>query len=386
MDFKTAMEHYKDGTASSEERCHVEEELEKSQLIAEYLDCQWQCAEIMEYSPRTELKKVRKRLWLRNTAIVLTSLVLVFTILFSAVQYAIPALEKQYWDPSQKTYNDVFNDLAITLGVYSELFCPDQFVTDVIVRKTDFASYTLSIKMEDTMLFSDRQYLTASVDKGKLTLPEGIWDMPGRIFMNTDGEIPETPENIVQEYNDYVCGIIDSFPDYMEVFAAVSFPQDLSMKELIELEETYIQTCRFGWVAIRVSDYERKVLPLCGMKPSTPKIGNWDTVNECYPYFQVNTARWSSATPEKEYEEHFKALLQFSLDQANAGTGLTPTSYHIGGNYYEKALEYVEEYGVYTYGAYVYATPDTLLEMMEDGIISEIDYIDSWIDFNPNLH
>ena len=34
MEFKTALSHYKDGTATEEERGYIEEELEKAQLIA----------------------------------------------------------------------------------------------------------------------------------------------------------------------------------------------------------------------------------------------------------------------------------------------------------------------------------------------------------------
>ena len=61
-------------------------------------------------------------------------------------------------------------------------------------------------------------------------------------------------------------------------------------------------------------------------------------------------------------------------------------AYRSDASYYEKALAYVEENGVYTYGAYVYATPDTLLEMMEKGIICDITYQDHWIDFYPGLN
>ena len=37
MEFKTALSHYKDGTANEEERSFIEEELEKAQLIAEWM-------------------------------------------------------------------------------------------------------------------------------------------------------------------------------------------------------------------------------------------------------------------------------------------------------------------------------------------------------------
>lgn len=338
-----------------------------------------------------ELKKIRRNLQRRNCRIILTCLFLVAALLIGTIRFVIPAAEQQFWNPDQKTFHSVYSDLAIALGVYAELFCPDQAVTNVTAQKNGFASYTLSVEMTDTMFYNDESYLIGHVNKGKMTLPDGIWDLPGRIFTNTDAEMPATPKEIVQKYNNYIYNVIDSFPDYLEVFAAVSFPKDLNMKEFVELEQTYQDTCRFGWIAIRIQNYEDKVLPLCGMKPSAPAIGNWETVNETYPYFQVNTARFDEEHPEIFYEEHFKTLLRFSLDQVNAGTGLTPRywydpgTYHPDGSYYSRALDYVEENGVYTYGGYVYASPDTLLEMMDKGIICDITYQDSWLDPYPIL-
>lgn len=391
MEFKTALSHYKDGTATEEERGYIEKELEKAQLIAQCMDVPWDNPPMTEEVSGSELKRIRRNLRLRNISVVLTSLILVFAILIGVIHYAIPAVEKQYWDPTQETYVELFPDLSVTLGVFAELFCPAQAVRYVTVQKTGFANYDISIEMTGTMFSQDETYYFGNIEKGKITLPKGIWDLPGRIFANTDGEIPDTPQNIVQEHNDYVCDILESFPDYTKVFAAVSFPADLSMDELIKLEETYQNTCRFGWIAIRAGNFEEKVLPLCGMKPSAPSIANLDALNEIYPYFQVSASRFYEDDPGFFYEEHFKTLLRFSIDQVNAGTGLTPPNwynqgYHSDAGYYEKALAYVEENGVYTYGAYVYATPDTLLEMMEKGIICDITYQDHWIDFYPGLH
>lgn len=391
MEFKTALSHYKDGTANEEERSYIEEELEKAQLIAECLDAQWEHAPIPEEVSGSEMKRVRRRLRLRNASVVLTSLILVFAILIGVIQYAIPAVEKQYWNPAQETYVEMFPDLSVTLSVYAELFCPTQAVRYVTVQKTGFANYDVSIEMTDTLFSRNKSYYSGSVEKGNMTLPKGIWDLPGRIFANTDGEIPDMPQEILQEHNDYVCGILEDFPGYTKVLAAVSFPKDLSMDELIKLEKTYQNTCRFGWIAIRASNFEQKTLPLYGMKPSAPSIANFSALNETYPYFMVNTARFYEDDPGFFYEEHFKTLLRFSIDQVNAGTGLTPPNwynedYHPDASYYEKALAYVEENGVYSYGAYVYATPDTLLEMMEKGIICDITYQDHWIDFYPGLN
>ncbi len=51
MTFKEAMEHYRAGSATEEQRQMVEEELEKSKLIAEYMDAQWEEETIIPAAP-----------------------------------------------------------------------------------------------------------------------------------------------------------------------------------------------------------------------------------------------------------------------------------------------------------------------------------------------
>ena len=98
MTFKEAMEHYRAGTASEQERQLVEQELEKSQLIAEYLDEQWDEKAFVPIAPTEEIKQVRKTLRRRNILIVLTSLALSAALLLGAVYIGIPAAEGLYWD------------------------------------------------------------------------------------------------------------------------------------------------------------------------------------------------------------------------------------------------------------------------------------------------
>lgn len=389
MDFRTALYHYKNGTASEEERCYIEEELEKAQLIADYLEPSWDENPVSEEVSGLEMKRVRRHLQLRNFSLVLTSLILVFTILISVIQYAIPALEKQYWDPSEKTCDDHVSDLAITLGAYAELFCPTQAVRTVTDHKRGFANYDISIEMTDTTYSEKANYYVGNVEKGILTLPDGIWNLPGRVFSNIGRKMPRLYTNQMIGKDHDVCDILESFPEYTVVLAAISFPEDLNMKELIQLEETYQDRCQFGWIAIRDGYVDPNSVPLCGMKPFSPAL-NLESLNESYPYFSVFFARYLEEDPGLCYEEHFKSLLRFSIDQVNAGTGLTPPNwynqgYHSDSEYYENVLTYVEENGVYAYGAYVYATPDALLEMMEKGVVCNITYQDHWIDISSGL-
>ena len=103
MTFKDAMEHYRAGTASEEERQLVEQELEKSQLIAEYLDAQWEEKPILPAAAPEEMKQVRKSLRRRNALTVLTSLLLAAALLLGTVYIGIPAAESFYWRSEEHT-------------------------------------------------------------------------------------------------------------------------------------------------------------------------------------------------------------------------------------------------------------------------------------------
>ena len=88
-----------------------------------------------------ELKKIRKSLRKRNAFIVLTSLVLAAVLLLGTVQYAIPALERRYWDPRTVSYGtERGTDLDMVLAAYSDLFCPTTLFQGTQVSHTGFAS------------------------------------------------------------------------------------------------------------------------------------------------------------------------------------------------------------------------------------------------------
>ena len=61
MEFKTALSHYKDGTATEEERGYIEKELEKAQLIAQCMDVPWDNPPMTEEVSGLELKRIRRK-------------------------------------------------------------------------------------------------------------------------------------------------------------------------------------------------------------------------------------------------------------------------------------------------------------------------------------
>ncbi len=308
---------------------------------------------------KKELKRIRRRLRRRNFCLVLTSLVLTAALAFGILRFVVPALEKQYWDPSVQNYDQYDSDLTLTMSAYAELFCPDQIICYVNATRTGFAAYTLSVSQWHTKDHGDVSYLNAALDKGELSFSPGFWEyVPGNVFERAC--LPEY--DMGEEFDQRTRDSLATLPEYIHVQAAVSFPEDLTMEEIRDLFYR-LEGGMVDWVGIRVCDMDRQVYPLCGMKPTSGGIIR-EQINESYPDFDIKTSNSAEA-----YASHFKALLQYSLDRVNEGTGISPNSYL---DYYREALDYVNENGVTSYGAYITASPQTLLELQAEGIISQI--------------
>lgn len=370
MTFKEAMEHYRAGTATEEERQLVEQELEKSQLIAEYLDAQWDDRVSVPAAPMEEMKQVRKTLRRRNALIVLTSLVLAAALLLAVVYIGIPAAEKLYWDPAANSYGMPYStDLELMLSAYAELFCPDINIASVTETKTGFASYDISIQYWNANRGGDNHFVSCTIEKGVLEIPTGVLrHCAVNIFDRATYPFYPASEN----WEGNVREKLEQLPEYITVTAAVSFPEDKSMAELLEFRDG-LQDGSVGWVGIRTAPEDEQLLPLCGMNPFAG--GSVRTqLNEYYPCFDLKGADVSA----EDLETHFKSLLRFSADQAAAGTGIAEES-RLNRCYYTQVLEYVEENGVYSYGCFVSGTPETILALIESGAVSQVWIEDIWI-------
>lgn len=86
----------------------------------------------------------------------------------------------------------------------------------------------------------------------------------------------------------------------------------------------------------------------------------------------------TSRTPE-DPEQHFKSLLQYSMDRVAEGKGI-PMVNALGEDMYASILEYVEENGVTCYGCMIVASPEALLALADSGLVSMLQVTDAWLD------
>lgn len=396
MTFRDTFERYRTGTATEEECRLVEEELEKNQLISEYLDESWENADditrpgdvtaVAGLSDNAaqpvngtlpggtgqvdDMKKIRKALRHRSLRIILTTLGLCVFLLLVVALGIVPAAEKQYLTPETNRFGVEFgSDLELALAAYSELFVPGQTIADIASSRSGFASYELSISAMDTAT-GDSFYSYGSLQKGRLTLSSDLIT-PGamNIFDNADAGSSRLEEDIQQQ----ICEKLSALPDFVQVEAAVSFSQDLTMEELLRFKDG-LEEGDLQWIGIRSCSKNQQRLPLIGIAPFTGGI-LYQEINETYPLFEIK----GQVPSGKDLETHFKSLLRFSTDMREEGFEIVGTDSAAFSYDYEEVLNYVEENGVYAYGCYLAAPAQVFLDLLDRGVVSQVWPQDGWI-------
>lgn len=321
-----------------------------------------------------ELKKIRRNLRRRNWKTILTSVVLVIAILFAAVRYGIPALESRYWDPTVCTYLDDVTDLELTMATYTELFGHGRHFGTVGIQKQGFAAYaldTIFLDWKNMHNLTDVTYRSTVLDRGQMDIPFNFWSDTERGFIiRTLSEF----EDYIQGRNEQTKALLSTLPDYIQILAGITFSEDQTMYQLCELKRTNMDTTRFLWAVLR-NDPEAEYFGRCGVDLTFHHNERYSPSfwrNSDYPHLFFDTD-WSGTY----LEQHVTSMLQFSADQFHAGTGFSPGGED--GTFYRATLDYLEENGIYSYGAYVIATPSALLEMLEDGTAAHIELIDAQI-------
>lgn len=323
---------------------------------------------------RQELEKIQKNIRKKNQKNILTSVILVIVLFLLTMYIFIPAAEQFYWDPTLCTYLENVPDTELTLSVYTELFGHGKVLMIPEIQKTGFASYTIDsyyLEWESLNSLTDISYSRATIKKGQWNTEAGLFqDLPAGIIYRDITDI----EKYVTLKQKESAQQLQSLPEYIQILAAVTFSRDFSMKELDQLIHQYTpRNARFLWAALRTGDTHA---PPCGIllneyDASHYQPETWATTD--YPDLFPERYNWSHET----MEQHVLSMLRFSANQAEQGTGLVPDGTDCG--FYQRALDYMKNSGVRTYGCYLIATPEVLRELMTNSSVACISLEKAWI-------
>ncbi len=318
-------------------------------------------------APVSEIRKIQKTIRRRNWKIISVSVILAVVLLLGSVFGIVPMVERLYWNPDEITYRDG-TDLEITLQAYTELFSPGYRITGIAHHRTGFASYDLEILL-DTTAQSERLFVGGTLERNTLNLDEAFLFPEGKNYpLGRD-------ENGMSPYPSEIEALrkqLGELPDYVRLEATVTFPEDLSMEELVKFYgkcamDPILNPMQITWVGVRTGE---SGVPFCGMSI-------WGSVR-VYNLVDLEYRCFSGAAAmnQESLEHHFKSLLRYSADQVEKGRGIVPHGHE---GLYDEILDYVEENGVKACGVVVTATPQSLLKLMDSDQVHEIRLVDGWI-------
>lgn len=316
---------------------------------------------------KQEMKIIHQNLRNKNRKLIITSILLGLLILWAIVSMGIPLAEKLYWNPEECTYERT--DLETTLHAYTELFKPGSQLGQVSTRRVGFATYNTAITLYQND-WHTKDYHIGTLEKNDLQLSQSFLTSPSLAILSAiDDPNRDYFDRMNPAWQPIMQEMLEKLPDYMQVQAAVSFNEDISMEALLKFKEKFPMV-DITWVAIRTEPISEQWPTLCGMAPW--RQGNvYGGIFKDYPYFMI------SLYYEPPYlEKHFESLLRYSADQIERGRGIAVNGNE---NYYQEVLTYIEKNGIQSYGCLVTAKPEYLLEMIHDDRIYHMDLNDAWI-------
>lgn len=373
MIFKEAFEHYKSGTATPEETAYVEQELEKNQLISEYFEADFDINLEQEAVAAEELKNMKKSIRKRSRNIVLISVAIVLMLTLLAAFVAPPLLNKLYYNPMTMKYDEYAYDFDFSMVAYTELHQAGIYYADTIIENTGIGKYAMTL-VRYNLSTGEADYLTASLNKDQLEIPFSFLanNLSMNIFARASSPVydldPETKESFIKK--------LEALPDYINVTAAVSFSEDLTMDQLVDLMGS--SDIQFMWAGIRNAPTDVQRYPLCGMD-LTGAGYVYEKINKSYPSFELSATSNDGNPSASDYETHFTSLLQYTIDHIDFVKALKADSDYA--SYYQSVLDYVKENDVKAYGVMVNGSAEDILALMDRSNVSQIWPLDANVNF-----
>lgn len=433
MNFKELLQRYREGTATKEEELQVKKELEKYESIEEYFSEDLSDRFLQEELPNKDESKddrkdenvpkekdlnIQKLVNRRLRKVILTSVVIV-VLLYVSVFYGVSAIvNEMYYDPTAVTEAEESDhprtDYHFDMTAYVSLNMPGHVISSFTpVLPEGFGNYELYYPLRN--LFSRQsQNHTINVSRGDLTYAEGgIFKWENRADLWAGFELIQYPDRYefeesedvsaeeAQDYREQETERKNNITlDYLEELNPLSylsmhvvFEEDLSMMEFYKLSREH-SSLDFKWVGIRTAPQgtrwsENQPMHLIGFNPNTSDepSGNSRPDPEEYPLFNLND-HWdepirSEEDYAKNYETHFHSRLSYLSQREEFVEIFDFNSYKV--EFYEEALNYIEQEGIHTYGVVVYGTVEDYSEAIND-LPYESLYIDDVLPTNPNIY
>ncbi len=370
MGFKELLTRYKSGEATAEEIKAVEEELEKNELINEYL-----AEHILEGPPQfptadAEAKRVKHAVNRRLVFIILSSVLLVAALALLAVFVGLPMYDRAFYDPNEG-YQNRFGTTQFLADVsaYTELHFPGMITGSAKAEPLGMGEYDITIHQWSTFGGNDVFYRDRIV-RGKAQ--NALYEFYHFPAINVFYDIGGASEKQDAESYSYYVDELKRLPETAWVSAYISFAQDIDMRQLAALKQRYVGI-GFRWVAVRVTD-DRFFGTQIGFEPTGSGIVIEDLVpKDKYPAFELaECERGPNGYSPETLEAHFKTLVQYLADRDGFVRAMGEVNNIRPGGYYREVLDYVNQKGVKSYGMLVNGHVGDILQLLDEDITGSV--------------
>lgn len=394
MNYKELLNRYKKGLVSEEEKQLIEEELEKQEAFEEYISqgfddelfdeelkniTKTSYVEIHDEETIKLKKSVNKRLRKVVISSVLTIIALCFVIfLVSSI------VDGVYYDPTATTQSDTTqlgkglrSDFYYDMQAYISLNIPGYSMSSFTSEKSKgFGKYEISYSMKNLFTKDEQRYFV-NFSRGKSPyVMDGIFSREEMYGVWEGFKIGRggTPEGLNEKNISY----LNELNPLSYISMSIVFDDDLTMEEFYNMSSQH-ESLNYKWVGVRTVYYgtewsENQPMHFIGFNPNlkdvypTPEGPN----PEEYPFFylediwdsQLYTNKGLTEAMPEAYETHFKSRLEYLKSREEFIKIFDYNEYKI--DFYDNALEYIDENGVKTYGVLVYGTVSDFLDHLDE--------------------
>ena len=359
MRFEELYERYRTGAATAEEAARVEEELAKFRLLTDHV-AQHDELDLPEPPTEAEAREYRavKRRARRSRRETVRLAVAVTCAVLLVGRLLLWPLLNQFF-----CYNPQRENLEQAMAVYSSLFFPTRSCSGAYAENTGLGRWEVTLQMGDWTGGGRRPArMQGAVHLWDLSFEDAFWE--GYCPVNQWKSAGDGGEYAPGQSPAEAAKKLRELPDYTQGVLCLSFDRDLSMAELAGLMDAH-PDLRVCWVKVRTLEGDGFLLPPTGFEPDgfIPDAG--DGMRERYPWLFPEQHR-EDADRGAFYENHFKDLLRYMMDQKQ-------TVWELGGaehDQYQRALDYVEAHGVQAQGVFVSGRPADLAALCGEEAVS----------------
>lgn len=385
MDFKQAFDKYREGTATDEQAAYVQAEIEKQELIEDYLAMRLdqELGEMpVSEEAKDEAKKVRKKVsrkQLRLIVITLLALVMVAAIVIMIPLYLGYNPNRGYAIKGE--YGTEFNmQFETDLGMVYEVFKPGEIALWPEAKWGGPGRHDIRYMKHD-MFFNKDTWMYNTMRYNWLDRSSSLDEVMGHITMYADGffffnrsdEFKGWDENtfednverylFTEEKHQEELAKLNQLHETAYVSTYFSMNETLSTADFLKLKDKYTNL-KFVYCAV-ASDGRIVV----GFRPQLFLGSVYDVGDEKYPHLVLDP---DYENDPAALEQHYLSMMKYMRENKKMTDALNVGSQEV----FDRSYEYATEHGVQIYGLLVYGSPGDVLEFEQNEDVYSI-YVDN---------